>query len=125
MTFGDVKIMFEKRLPMLWDSWKLETPDKWRDPSCTSWRLLQFVAKDLKLIDGFVFELLRQTVASTQVPEIKLKCFNILTASMDHLSVGQHDAANLRSMLQVRNILILSFKNYITVLFLCFAGRPS
>lgn len=101
MGFSSVKNMFQQRLPTLWTSWGMEAPEKWTGTSCSSWRLLQYIARDLKLVDGYVFGLLCQTISSTQVPEIKLKCLNILTASMDHLIADECDPATLRSLLQV------------------------
>ena len=49
------------------------------------------------MIDGYVFDLLRQTIGSTENPEVKLKSFNMLTAYMDHLQ--NIDPAQLQSVL--------------------------
>jgi hypothetical protein len=51
----------------------------------------------MKMIDGYVFDLLRQTIGSTENPEVKLKSFNMLTAYMDHLQ--NIDPAQLQSVL--------------------------
>lgn len=82
LEYPNVETMIQQRLPTLLSS--EGEPGQWTTTS-PSWKILQFVAGDMKMIDGYVFDLLRQTIGSTQNPEVKLKSFNMLTASMDHL----------------------------------------
>lgn len=103
LGYSDIKTMFQQRLPHWWASKELGAPSNWKEASNQPWRVLQFVAQDLKLIDGYVFGLLQETITSTKVPEIKLKAINILTASMDHLDSNQCDPDVLRSLLQVND----------------------
>lgn len=98
--YTESRIMFQQRLPQWWASRGLEEPNKWTGPSNHAWRVLHFIALDLKLIDGYVFKLLIETISSTQVPEIKLKSLNILTGSMDYIDPIECDSAALRSLLQ-------------------------
>lgn len=82
LEYPNVETMIQQRLPALLTSDC--QPGKWTTTS-PSWRILQFVAGELKMIDAYVFDLLRQTISSNPNPEVKLKSFNMLTASMEHL----------------------------------------
>lgn len=82
LEYPNVETMIQQRLPALLTS--EGEPGQWATTS-PSWRILQFVAGEMKIIDGYVFDLLRQTISSNQNPEVKLKSFNMLTASMEHL----------------------------------------
>ncbi len=83
LEYPDVDTMIKQTLPALWATCD-EKPDRWTVTSFP-WKILQFVAGDLRLVNDFVFDLLRQTIGSTTCPEIKLKSFNMLTASMDRV----------------------------------------
>ena len=83
LEYPDVDTMVKQKLPDLWATCN-EKPDKWTSNSF-HWKMLQFVAGDLRLVNEFVFDLLVQTIASTTCPEIKLKSFNLLTASMERV----------------------------------------
>lgn len=86
--------MIRQRLPVLWTNFE-EPIDKWTT-STLSWKILQFVANDMKIVNDYVFDLIRQTIVSSSSPEIKLKCFNMLTASMEKVEC---DPANLEVIL--------------------------
>lgn len=73
--------MIHAKLPSLW---KYEEPEKW-DTSSPPWRILSFIAGELKAINGFVFDLLLRTIETTPQAEIKLKSFNMLTGAMETL----------------------------------------
>ncbi|EFX62296.1 hypothetical protein DAPPUDRAFT_119461 [Daphnia pulex] len=94
LEYPNVETMIQQRLPALLTS--EGEPGQWTTTS-PSWRILQFVAGDMKMIDGYVFDLLRQTISSNPNPEVKLKSFNILTASMEHLQ--SIDPAQLQAIL--------------------------
>ena len=81
LKFPDVDSMIRERLPVLWTSFE-EPIDKWTTTTL-AWKILQFLAGDLQLINNYVFDLICQTIISTSSPEIRLKSFNLLTASME------------------------------------------
>jgi len=109
LGYTESRSMFQQRLPQWWASRGLEEPNKWTGASSHAWRVLHFIALDLKLIDGYVFKLLIETVSSTQVPEIKLKSLNILTVSMDYIDPIKSDSAALRSLLQASYAMFSQF----------------
>lgn len=82
--FEDVTSMIQQKLPALWETFE-ETPEMWTTASLP-WKILQFITSDLKFINDYVLELLRQTISSNASPEIKLKSLNMLTATMDQIS---------------------------------------
>jgi hypothetical protein len=94
LEYPNVETMIQQRLPALLTS--EGEPGQWTTTS-PSWRILQFVAGDMKMIDSYVFDLLRQTISSNPNPEVKLKSFNMLTASMEHLQ--SIDPAQLQAIL--------------------------
>jgi hypothetical protein len=94
LEYPNVETMIQQRLPALLTS--EGEPGQWTTTS-PSWRILQFVAGELKMIDSYVFDLLRQTISSNPNPEVKLKSFNMLTASMEHLQ--SIDPAQLQAIL--------------------------
>lgn len=59
------------------------------------WRILSFIASDLKAIDGFTFGLLRRVIETTPSAEMKLKSFNMLTAAMNDLECESPDLQSL------------------------------
>lgn len=86
--------MIGERLPVLWSTFE-EPVDKWTSTTL-AWKILQFVSGDLNLINPYVFNLIRQTIISTSIPEIRLKSFNMLTASMEKI---QCDPSHLEAIL--------------------------
>ncbi|KAI9550138.1 hypothetical protein GHT06_006412 [Daphnia sinensis] len=94
LGFSNIDTMIQQRLPSLLAS--EADPARWTTTS-PPWKILQFVARDMKMIDNFVFDLLCQTIAATTCPEIKLKSFNMLTGSMSHIQCT--DPAQLQTML--------------------------
>ena len=63
LDYPDVDTMVKQKLPKLWETCE-EKPDKWTSNSF-HWKMLQFVAGDLRLVNEFVFDLLVKTIAST------------------------------------------------------------
>ncbi|XP_057380977.1 uncharacterized protein LOC130703562 [Daphnia carinata] len=94
LCYSNINAMVQQKLPSVLAS--EADPLKWTITS-SSWKILQFIARDMKMIDNFVFDLLCQTIAATQCPEIKLKSFNMLTGSMDHVQCT--DPAQFQAML--------------------------
>ncbi|XP_057370064.1 uncharacterized protein LOC130690853 [Daphnia carinata] len=93
LSYSNINSMIQQKLPSLLSE---ADPSKWTITS-SSWKILQFIARDMKMIDNFIFDLLCQTIAATQCPEIKLKSFNMLTGSMDHVQCT--DPAQFQVML--------------------------
>lgn len=94
LQFADISTMIRQRLPDLWTTFE-EPPDKWTATSLP-WKIIQFVAGEMKIVNPFIFDQIHQTINFTTYPDMKLKCFNLLTASMERIEC---DSEQLQSLL--------------------------